>query len=331
MNTDVIQQFMEQAGVGMIKPSGDNLIGTCPFHDDKRRSFSMNAQTGQFICFSANCGEQGNLYSFLVRGCGYSEKRAQEISGEWQERADVEGSDWEVDMPTWGERRREQKDEQPQVEESMLGLYDFCPKYMTQKRGFTKATLRRWEIGYDYETERVTIPVRDHLGNLVGISKRTIHRNVDPSYLHLGFKRSRLLYGEFFCPKDAEVWPTEGQFDALALWQLGVPYPVSTMSARIGDSQIKRLKRYPSVVLAFDNDRDGIKAAMRVGDALIEAGHPSVYVARNYGDAKDAAELLRKGEVKAQRRFTSTREPYDLVRLEWIERSRTFNRDSSHH
>ena len=30
------------------KPSGNNLIGRCPFHDDKKNSFSADLKTGQW-------------------------------------------------------------------------------------------------------------------------------------------------------------------------------------------------------------------------------------------------------------------------------------------
>ncbi len=316
MSTEQITQYLELAGVGLIKPSGDNLIGICPFHEDTHRSFSMNAYTGQWVCFSESCGEYGGLFSFLVKGCGYPSTKAKEIVGEWDDfygKGTPEG--WDVDFPTWADRRRMDDTQEP-IAEKLLGLYDFCPRYMKQ-REFKKETLRRWEIGFDFETERVTFPVRDEVGNLIGISKRTT-RNEDPKYLHLGFKRSRVLYGEFFCPHNAVIWTSEGQTDALALWQMGVPYPTSTMSAQVGKRQIKRLGRYSKVVMAFDLDSDGISAAQKVGGVLLEAGHRQVYVARKYPKGvKDPAQLLEKGSAAEVARFIGTLESFDLVRLEW--------------
>lgn len=314
MSAEQIQQYLEMAGAGMIKPSGDNLIATCPFHADTHRSFSMNTETGQWCCFSQSCGEQGSLLTFLMQGCGYSFEKAKDIADTWSEWEGA-GEAWE-EWPEFGHRRENAADKQSSIQEALLGLYDFCPRYMTNVRKFTKPTLRRWEIGYDSETERVTLPVRDERGELLGFSKRTT-KNEDPKYLHLGFKRSRVLYGEFFCPKDAEVWVAEGQLDALALYEMGVQYPVSTMSAKVGQRQIQRLALYPRVVLAFDADSDGRGAAEKVGGALVESGHREVYVARNFGRYKDPADILGKGTDKRRRRFLSKIEPFDLVRLEW--------------
>ena len=37
-------------------------IGLCPFHDESNPSFSMNLETGLYICHS--CSEKGNAYQF---------------------------------------------------------------------------------------------------------------------------------------------------------------------------------------------------------------------------------------------------------------------------
>lgn len=312
--SDQIRQFLEEAGCRLVKPSGDNLIATCPFHDDTRRSFSMNSKTGQWTCFSESCGRSGGLKWFLVDGCGYSRDVAAKLAEEWSEWEGKGGEDGWPRWPGW-EERDEEGVEHETVMERLLGLYDFCPRYM-RERGFSRSTLWRWEVGYDSEADRVTLPVRDETGRLVGFSKRST-TGAEPKYLHLGFKRSKVLYGEFFCPSDAgvQVWVCEGQMDALALWQMGVKYPVATMSARVGPLQVARISRYPRVVLAFDNDADGRSAARRVGDKLIEAGHREVFVAREFGGLKDPGEVMEVG--RGVREFIDGLEPYELVRLGW--------------
>ena len=37
-------------------------IGLCPFHDESNPSFSMNLDTGLYLCHS--CGDKGNAYQF---------------------------------------------------------------------------------------------------------------------------------------------------------------------------------------------------------------------------------------------------------------------------
>ena len=44
------------------KITGDNLVGLCPFHEDRKSSFSVDLRTGKWNCFSE--GRGGNFVSF---------------------------------------------------------------------------------------------------------------------------------------------------------------------------------------------------------------------------------------------------------------------------
>ena len=51
-----------------LKRSGKNLVGLCPFHDDKNPSMHVNEDKGFFHCFS--CGAGGDVFGFLMRHGG---------------------------------------------------------------------------------------------------------------------------------------------------------------------------------------------------------------------------------------------------------------------
>lgn len=53
------------AVIKKAKITGDNLIGLCPFHDDRNNSFSVDLKTGKWHCFSEDIG--GNFISFLAK------------------------------------------------------------------------------------------------------------------------------------------------------------------------------------------------------------------------------------------------------------------------
>ena len=53
------------AAVAKYKITGDNLIGLCPFHDDRNNSFSVDLKTGKWHCFSED--EGGIFISFCSR------------------------------------------------------------------------------------------------------------------------------------------------------------------------------------------------------------------------------------------------------------------------
>lgn len=52
------------------KITGDNLIGLCPFHQDKNNSFSVDLKTGKWHCFAEDDG--GNFVSFWAKYHGIS-------------------------------------------------------------------------------------------------------------------------------------------------------------------------------------------------------------------------------------------------------------------
>jgi DNA primase len=53
----VIGQYVE------LRPSGVNLVGLCPFHEDRIPSFTVYSATGTFHCYG--CGKHGDVISFL--------------------------------------------------------------------------------------------------------------------------------------------------------------------------------------------------------------------------------------------------------------------------
>ena len=59
------------ATVAKYKITGDNLIGLCPFHDDRNNSFSVDLKTGKWHCFAED--EGGNFISFWAKIHGYGD------------------------------------------------------------------------------------------------------------------------------------------------------------------------------------------------------------------------------------------------------------------
>ncbi len=55
---------------GRLRRSGNNLTGLCPFHEDKRPSFTVYSQTNSCWCFG--CQEGGNSIKFIMLLHGYS-------------------------------------------------------------------------------------------------------------------------------------------------------------------------------------------------------------------------------------------------------------------
>ena len=54
-----------------LKRRGKNLVGLCPFHNEKTPSFTVYPENGSFYCFG--CGVGGDVFSFtrLVENLDY--------------------------------------------------------------------------------------------------------------------------------------------------------------------------------------------------------------------------------------------------------------------
>src|SRR4051794_5234097 len=48
-----------------LKRSGKNWTGLCPFHADKKPSFSVSPATQSYRCWS--CGEKGDVFTFVQK------------------------------------------------------------------------------------------------------------------------------------------------------------------------------------------------------------------------------------------------------------------------
>ena len=74
---DIILSLLEANDVKNIKISGDEIHCCCPFHKENKPSFSINLETGKYICFSGKCGKKGNLVSFISQMSGKSYKEVE--------------------------------------------------------------------------------------------------------------------------------------------------------------------------------------------------------------------------------------------------------------
>lgn len=184
----------------------------------------------------------------------------------------------------------------PVLPEMLLGMFDYCPTSLLEE-GFTPEVLRQFDIGFDRERRRITFPLRDHLGNLVGISGRAVAdgqyprykiytREFDEIYRNYTFHKGRMVWGlnRFYqASLDRIVEPVvvcEGFKAAMWVAQAGHPYVVALLGTYASAEQRALLLRTTSrIVLFLDNDRAGRDATPVMADLLCGA---DVLVA-NYG------------------------------------------------
>jgi DNA primase len=131
---------------------------------------------------------------------------------------------------------------------------------------------------------RLMFPIHDPSGDVIGFGGRVLpeldYGGFDPpKYLNSSetplYRKTRVLYGIRQARSDIvraeQVLVCEGYTDVMALHQAGVANAVATCGTAVGVEHLRMLARYAQrVVLAFDADAAGVKAAERAWDAARE-------------------------------------------------------------
>jgi DNA primase len=146
--TDVVQEFVP------LKKRGVNLLGLCPFHNEKTPSFTVSPAKGIFKCFG--CGKGGNPVNFIMEHEHLSYPEALKyLAGKYH--IEIE------------EREQTQEDVEKQNErESMLVVTSYAGRIFKEnlfntdegisvgltyfkERGFRHDILKKFDVGYSFE------------------------------------------------------------------------------------------------------------------------------------------------------------------------------------
>ena len=126
---------------------------------------------------------------------------------------------------------------------------------------------------YDRFRGRVIVPIRDRQGRVIGFGGRSLDGS-DPKYLNSPetevFEKGKHLFGldqaASAIRKDDRAVVVEGYFDVIALHAAGITNSVASLGTALSSQQITQLCRCSDgkrIVLNFDADRAGIRAANR--------------------------------------------------------------------
>lgn len=133
---------------------------------------------------------------------------------------------------------------------------------------------------YDRFRGRVMFPITDLRKRIVGFGGRTLGDGT-PKYLNSPdtalFKKGLTLFAldqaREAITRTKTVIVVEGYFDAIALHQAGITQTVATLGTALTPEHIQVLRRFASnVVLLFDPDAAGVRAALRGLDLFVNSG-----------------------------------------------------------
>ena len=162
------------------------------------------------------------------------------------------------------EKITHREDSPPETyDESVLDNYLKIPNERFQRDNISLETQMRFGIGYSVETDRITIPIRDQHGSIIGIKGRRNYEtdNVDdPKYLYLvACQMSKTLYGyseNYSNMYGKTVMVFESEKSVLPCASYGYHNTVALGSNSLSEYQAKMLLSLnPSrVIFMLDND-----------------------------------------------------------------------------
>jgi DNA primase len=335
---------LRSAGVGSLK-------GLCPFHDERSPSFHVRPAVGYYHCFG--CGESGDVYTFLQRmdHLSFTETverlaaragfalhyedggAAPETSGRSRlYAANAAAADWfreQLATPEADTARRFLGERGFDPAAAAHFGVGYAPKGWSglldalTARGFTREELTTAGLlsqgnrgVYDRFRGRVTWPIRDLTGQVLGFGARRLYEDDQgPKYLNTPetpiYKKAQVLYGLDLAKRDISrdhrVVVVEGYTDVMACHLAGVTTAIATCGTAFGTDHITVLRRVMGddsasgeVVFTFDPDAAGQKAALRAfGDEKRFAAQTYVAVAPDGLDPCDLRLARGDGAVRA--------------------------------
>ena len=143
-------------------------------------------------------------------------------------------------------------------------------------------TIRKENSKMDFFRERVMFPIHSVAGKVLGFGGRALTSDKRaPKYLNTGatpvYDKSRVLYGMYFAKgairTDDECILVEGYTDVISLHQAGIETAVASSGTALTADQARLIRRFSeNVLVLFDGDAAGLKAALRGVDILLENG-----------------------------------------------------------
>jgi DNA primase len=293
-----------------LKQSGRNHKGLCPFHSEKTPSFLVSPDRQSFKCFGCDAG--GTAITFLMRIENLSFPEAVRQLG-----AEL-GIEVPEDGPGErgvSERVTEANAiAQALYREALRAPGNPGAAYL-ERRGIDAATIERFAIGfapdsweqlaralrergipaavaeqaglvaerrsgghYDRLRGRVTFPIRDVRGRVIGFGGRAVAEGQEPKYLNTPESPVFRKRESFFGMPDAlepirrleRAVVVEGYFDLVALARAGIDGALATCGTALSAEHARQLRRRSRrVVLLFDGDEAGQRAMERALEVLL--------------------------------------------------------------
>jgi DNA primase catalytic core len=306
-----LEAVVRAAGVALEK-RGHDLVGCCPFHDDKTPSFSLTPDKGLWRCFGA-CDAGGDVISFVMQSERVSFRHAVEML-----RSQVGVVEAPVDVAARVKSKPALAPLAAPSEDAALlkAVADYYHGRLTQtpdalaylaKRGIDPAAVVETfglgyadrtlayrltgpkmrarlqglgvlrQTGHEHLNGSLVVPIRDEAGNVVNLYGRKVRDDLKkgtPTHLYLAGPH-RGVFNLDGVRGSAEVILCEALIDALTVYAAGLHHVTSAYGAGgFTDDILQAFIRHGvrRVLIAYDRDAAGDKGAAKVAEVLAAHG-----------------------------------------------------------
>ncbi|RLA09066.1 MAG: DNA primase [Gammaproteobacteria bacterium] len=290
-----------------LKKTGGNFSGLCPFHNEKTPSFSVNIAKGFYHCFG--CGASGSVISFVMQ---YENLPFVEAVQSLCQRFGIALPEQNIQSQEKSAKNQLEYQRLTRVMQKANDFYceelkksTIAQDYLIQRK-LSPAVIEKYKIGYapnswqnfnnqnisgadllntglqkqnekgkiyDRLRDRITYPIFNNRGTIIGFGARAISDDNKPKYLNSPqtklFDKSYELYGMYQIlnskNKFDSIILTEGYMDVISLSQHGFENAVSASGTAISAHQIQSLHRFCDIIIVcLDSDQAGINAALKI-------------------------------------------------------------------
>ncbi|EAI0261862.1 DNA primase, partial [Campylobacter jejuni] len=323
---DIIENYIE------VKKQGSSFVCICPFHADKNPSMHINPIKGFYHCFACKAG--GDAFKFVMdyEKLSFTDavekvaslsnftlsytKEKQENKKELKSILPSLNAYFKDNLKhhkevlTYLYQRALNDKDIAKFELGFAGASEDSIRLLQNQKipledAMSVGALKKDENNEFYASFiwRVTFPIYDHKDLLVGFGGRTLNPNVPAKYVNspqnILFDKSRIFYAFNIAKeniaKKKEIIVCEGYMDAIAFHKAGFNNAVAVLGTALTEHHLPLIRRYDAkVILCFDNDEAGLKAATRSA-FLLSTNKIDGKVAILQG-GKDPAELVAKNE-----------------------------------
>lgn len=263
---NIILKLLETKNI-TVKQSGKEVRCCCPFHEEKSPSFSINLETGKYICFSGSCGVKGNIISFISH---LTKRDYKDVEKDFQ--INIENLKYDNiinNTLSLFENKEEQKKvikynnyqfielNNLQDEQKILNLINI-PKKISDLVGLKVCLTNPYK-------KRLVVPIDKNIYEF-----RALLKNTGKKCLYeKGVKIGDYLFKVIVNKEDNSIFLTEGTKDAMSVAGFGYN-ACCTFGINISDNQIANILKLGinKVYIMRDNDEAGQKSSYNTFDIL---------------------------------------------------------------